>query len=146
LRSIFPLFIGRYESLYFRNTHSYSLKSLTMEILFPKKSLLKFSLSVFIFNFEILLVILFTSSMERIVYREFHTCSGKGKTFFFFQSFQNLQNEIFWNNRRECSDVRFQLQSQINLHGHFVKDVLSNKRQRIKLNLGKVKSDYSRFV
>lgn len=95
LRSIFPLFILRYESLYFKNTHSYSLKSLTMEILFPIKSLLKYSLSVIIFNFEILSVILFTSSTERIVYRQVHTSSGKGKPFFFFKFSQNYRMWYF---------------------------------------------------
>jgi hypothetical protein len=80
------------------------------------------------------------------VYREVHTSSGKGQTFFFFQSSQNLQNEIFWNNRRGHSDIRFQPQSQINLHDQFIKYVLAIKRQQIKLNLHQVKSDYARIV
>ena len=77
------------------------------------------------------------------MYREVHTSSGKGQTLFFFQSSQNLQNEIFWNNRRGRSDVRFQPQSQINLHGHFIKYVLAIKLQQVELNLHKVKSYYA---
>jgi len=40
-------------------------------------------------------------------------------------------------------DVRFPIQSQIKLHGHLIKDVLTNKRQQIKINLHKVKIDYA---
>lgn len=113
--------------------------------MFPIKSLLKRSLSVIIFNFEILSVILFTSSMERIVYSEVHTSRGKGKTFFFLQSSQNLQNQIFRKNRRGCCDFCFPIQSKIKLHGHFIKDALANNRQQIKINFHKVKSDYASF-
>jgi hypothetical protein len=62
---------------------------------------------------------------------EVRTSSGKGKTFFFFQSSQNLENDLFWNKRRGCSGIRFPLQSEINLHCHFTKDTLVNERQQI---------------
>jgi hypothetical protein len=75
--------------------------------------------------------------------KELRTSSGKRKTFFFFQSSQNLQNELFWYKRRGCSDIRFPLQSEFTVHGHFTKDTLANERQHIKLNLHKVKSDYA---
>jgi hypothetical protein len=69
----------------------------------------------------------------------------KGKRPSFSSLLRIYKNEIFWNNRGGRCDVRFPIQSQINLNGRFINDVLANKRQQIKINLHKVKSDYAGF-